>query len=378
MEYNLDSAVPYHYGKFPPKTLDYEKLVPHLTRALEALVRYEEMLKRIPDSNILLGPLITQEAVVSSRMEGTVSTIDEVLRYEADTEVSLPGAEYASQDTKETALYKKTLQDAQHVLENGRPLTQSLLKTMHQQLLSEGRGASKSPGKFKIEQNYIADRKKVLFIPVSPEKLQEGLDDLFSYIKKSQHLALIKIAITHVEFEALHPFEDGNGRIGRMLITLLLWQLGKVSEPHFYLSDYLDEHRNDYLNKMRDVSEHDAWGDWLVFFFEAIEQQAKKNYEVAVRTDDLYQNLKIEFQRVLQSKDPSNTVKVLDFMFKSQKFRNNKFVSEMEKGGIPGSTAARYAKELLKEDLLTEEEKASGRRPALYSLKPLMALVREL
>lgn len=372
MEYNLENAVKYHYDRFPPSKLDYERLVPSLMKASSALVAYEEMLKKMPNSELLLGPLITQEAVTSSRMEGTVSTIDEVLRFEADSDAKVDSTGYVSQDTKETVLYKMALQDAQKTMGEGRPLTQSLVKAIHQRLLSEGRGASKSPGMFKNEQNYIADRKKVLFVPISPEKLQEGLDNLFDYIKNSQHIELIKIGIAHVEFEALHPFKDGNGRIGRMLITLLLWKLKMISEPHFYLSDFFDEKRDMYLDTMRKVSEDDDWDSWLEFFFEAIESQAKKNYGIAEDIQKLYEELTLEFVNVVKSKKGKDA---LDYMFKHQKFRNNKFIKE---SGIPESTAARFTRELLKVGLLTVEEKGSGRKAALYSLKPLMDLVREL
>ena len=372
MEYNLENAVSYHYDRFPPEKLDYERLVPSLTRASETLAGYEQMLKTMPDSEILLGPLITQEAVISSRMEGTVSTIDEVLRFEADQDVKLDSSKYVSPDTRETSLYKSALRDAQETMKEGRPLTPSLIKTIHQRLLSEGRGVSKSPGNYKNEQNYIADRNKVLFVPISPEKLQEGVDKLFTYIKDSKHLELIKIGVTHVEFEALHPFKDGNGRIGRMLITLMLWKLGKISEPYFYLSDYLEENRDTYLDSMRNVSENDAWNDWLVFFFGAIEKQTQKNYKIAENIRKLYEDMIGDFARVLRS---DRSKDALDFMFKHQKFRNNKFVKE---SGIPESTAARFTRELLKAELLTVEEKGSGRKPAMYSLKPLMELVRKL
>lgn len=146
-------------------------------------------------------------------------------------------------------------------MQAGYPLSQSLIRQIHQKLLSIGRGASKSPGKFKDKQNYLADKftKNILFIPISPEKLQDGLDRLFKYIKDYNHPTLIKTAITHVEFEALHPFEDGNGRIGRMLIALMLWSSGTISEPHFYISGYLEENRHQYINVMRNVSQDNNW-----------------------------------------------------------------------------------------------------------------------
>ena len=230
MEVNLEGAAQYHYGQFPPKELNYEQFVDGLIKATDAIARYDQMLKNMHNSEILLAPLRNQEAVISSRMEGTVSTMDEILKYEADYEGETTDDSNVRSEVIETILYQRALKAAQGALDDGYPISQSMVKALHQRLLWFGRGASKSPGEFKIEQNYLADRnkKKILFVPISPEKLQEGLDTLFEYIDKSNDPTLIKAGLTHIEFEALHPFEDGNGRIGRMLITLMLWQSGTI------------------------------------------------------------------------------------------------------------------------------------------------------
>src|SRR5699024_10300651 len=158
-------------------------------------------------------------------MEGTVSTMDEILKYEANHQNG-DSTENVRSEVIETILYQRSLKLAQQAMIDSYPISQSMIKSLHQKLLFFGRGAGKSPGEFKREQNYLADRinQKVLFVPISPEKLQDGLDELFAYIEKSTDTSLLKAAISHLEFEALHPFEDGNGRIGRMLITLMLWQ----------------------------------------------------------------------------------------------------------------------------------------------------------
>lgn len=153
---------------------------------------------------------------------------------------------------------------------------QHLVKTIHQQLLAHGRGASKSPGKYKTEQNYIADKFKeqVLFVPISPEKLNEGLERLFDYTNFNEdHPILIKTALMHLEFEALHSFQDGNGRIGRMLIPLFLRSANVISEPHFYISGYMEENKNEYIDIMRNVSENNDWDKWCIFFLNAIENK---------------------------------------------------------------------------------------------------------
>ncbi len=372
MELNLENAVNYHYDKFPPGSLDYGRFVGPLVKATDAVARYDQMLKNMHNSEILLAPLRNQEAVVSSRMEGTVSTMDEILKYEADHDAEAGNATNVRSDVIETILYQRALKATQRAMEEGYPLSQSLIKGIHQRLLSFGRGASKSPGKYKNEQNYLADklRNNILFIPVSPEKLQEGLDKLFQYIEQSTHPTLIKIGITHIEFEALHPFKDGNGRIGRMLITLMLWASGAISAPHFYISGYLEENKDLYINTMRNVSEHGDWESWCIFFLKAIEQQAIRNLTIAENISNLYEEMKIVFSDTLSSKW---SVNALDFVFTNPVFRNNKFTT---KSGIPTASAARFTRVLLEKNLIATLEEASGRRPALYSFEPLMELVR--
>lgn len=369
---DFSSAVQYHYEKFPPQNLDYGKIVDSLLKATDALARYDQMLKNMHNSEILLAPLRNQEAVISSRMEGTISTMDEILKFEADSENDLEEAKKVRSEVFETILYQRALLNAQKAMKDGYPLSQHLIRTLHQQLLSFGRGAQKSPGQYKTEQNYLADKikQKVLFTPISPEKLNDGLEQLFTYIKESSDPILIKTALMHLEFEALHPFQDGNGRIGRMLITLLLWSSGTISEPHFYVSGYMEEHKDEYIDTMRNVSEHNDWEAWCIFFLNAIEKQAMRNLEIAERIKNFYEEMKPIFSDALSSKW---SVNALDYIFTNPIFRNNRFTS---KSGIPAPTAARFTRILLDKELLKTLEESSGRRPALYAFEPLLKLVR--
>lgn len=369
---DFTNAVQYHYEKFPPQNLDYGKIVDSLLKATDALARYDQMLKNMHNSEILLAPLRNQEAVISSRMEGTISTMDEILKFEADSENDLEEAKNVRSEVFETILYQRALLNAQKAMKDGYPLSQHLIRTLHQQLLSFGRGAQKSPGQYKTEQNYLADKikQKVLFTPISPEKLNDGLEQLFTYIKESLDPILIKTALMHLEFEALHPFQDGNGRIGRMLITLLLWSSGTISEPHFYVSGYMEEHKDEYIDTMRNVSENNDWEAWCIFFLNAIEKQAMRNLEIAERIKNLYEEMKPVFSDALSSKW---SVNALDYIFTNPIFRNNRFTS---KSGIPAPTAARFTRILLDKELLKTLEESSGRRPALYAFEPLLKLVR--
>ena len=370
---DLSEAVEYHYDKFPPKSMDFGRLLTPLSKAAASLARYDQMLKGLYNSEIMLAPLRSQEAVVSSRMEGTISTLDEVLRYEAEQEGDGDQQGVASQsEAAEVYLYSRAMRDAQAAMGEGAPLSSWLIRSAHKALLGFGRGASLSPGEFKTEQNYLADRgrRKVLFVPISPERLVEGMERLFSFIQDDSCEILIRTAVAHLEFEALHPFKDGNGRIGRMLIPLMLWRAGALSQPYFYISGYLEEKREDYIDLMRAVSEHDDWTSWIIFFLEALDAQAKRNLQAAEEIRTLYEAMKVTFRDVLSSQWSTTA---LDFLFGRPVFFNTTFTA---RSGIPAQTAHRFTNVLADKGLLKVLRAASGRRPALYAFEPLLKIVR--
>ncbi len=367
---DITGAVNYHYGKFPPK-ITYDAFIKQLLNSERAIARYDQMLKNMHNSEILLAPLRNQEAVISSRMEGTISTMDEILQYQADFDSDELGNAETRSEVVETVLYERALKNAQLGMEGGQPLSKFLIRAAHGQLLSYGRGASKSPGQFKTEQNYLAgSRGKILFVPISPEKLDEGLDALFNYIDKSDDPDLIKAAVTHVEFESLHPFKDGNGRIGRMLITLMMWKANLISQPHYYISGYFEEHKDEYIDAMRRVSEEDDWSGWCSFFLKAVEEQANSNLRIVERISGLYDEMKERFAEALSSKSSGA---VLDFVFTYPVFKANKFVNSEK---IPSASAPRFLKLLVENKLIVMIEEGSGRRPARYRFEPLMELLR--
>jgi len=273
----------------------------------------------------------------------------------------------------EVALYSRAMRIAQKAMSEGQPLSPFLLRSAHKILLSFGRGASKKPGEFKTEQNFLADRnrKRVLFVPVKPEFLQDGMTGLFDYINHSDHDIVTRTAVAHVEFESLHPFNDGNGRIGRMLIPLMLWSGGMLSQPYFYVSAYLEDNKDEYIDRMRAVSASDDWLGWLGFMLGAFEKQANRNLEKAESVRELYEDMKARFRTHLQSQ--WSTV-ATDFVFTRPVFKSSIFTG---RSGIPAATAYRFLKILQENGLLKVLEPASGRRAALYSFEPLLELVRE-
>jgi Fic family protein len=368
---DLSQAVSYHDGAFPPAEIDFQALMEPLLDATSALARYDQMLGGMHNSEILLAPLRNQEAVISSRMEGTISTMDEILQYQAEYPEEEVTSEVRS-EVIETILYRRALNTAQRQLEQGHPLSPGLLKSVHRQLLSWGRGANKAPGLFKEEQNYIGDRdsRVIRFVPISPEQLTGGIENLFTFIENSKFPLLVRTALAHIEFEALHPFKDGNGRVGRMLVTLMLWRSGVISAPHFYISRYFEDNKDDYIHLMREVSRTGAWESWCHFFLTAVAQQATDNLTVAQSIRSLYEEMKSRFTDALSSKW---AVQALDYIFTYPIFRNNGFTRN---SGIPTATAARFTRILLDQGLLQTVRPASGRRPATYRFEPLMERVR--
>lgn len=372
MTVDTRDAVHYHLGQFPPE-LDQGRLVPSLLAATDALARYDQMLQGMHNSEIFLAPLQGQEAVVSSRMEGTISTMDEILQLEAEYDEDDEGAagDFRS-DVIETALYRRALNSARRQLQEGHPLSESLVRGIHQQLLSFGRGSSKSPGSYKCEQNYVGERgsRSVSFVPIAPEQLAGGMEALFSMMNDERLPILLRTALAHAEFEALHPFEDGNGRVGRMLITLMLWRGEAITAPHFYISRYFEEYKEEYIHRLREVSAHGDWNEWCEFFLEAVRQQAIQNLSVAAEIRDCYEEMKLRFAELLASK---YSVAALDYLFTYPVFSNSRFTHS---AGIPQPTAARFTRRLLEAGLLEVVREASGRQSAMYRFEPLMKCVR--
>lgn len=374
MQDRLNGAVEYHYGKFPPQRLRFEDLLDPVSEAASAISRYDQMLASMHNSEILLAPLRNQEAVVSSRMEGTISTLDEVLRIEAEGADSDADAfRHSRSEAVETYLYTRAMQRIQKEIEAGRPLSEFLIRQAHQILLSFGRGAAKLPGSYKTEQNYIGEKRRqsVSFVPISPQALPSGMQSLIGFIEQSTLNRLLKAAIAHVEFEALHPFKDGNGRIGRMLITLMLWTSGLIRQPHFYVSSYFERNRDEYIDMMRRVSSNDEWTEWCMFFLDGLRDQAERNISVAGRIFKLYDDMKLRFREELKSEW---SIEALDFMFANPSFQNSKFTSHDR---IPAHVAASMTRKLREAGILSQIVPGSGRRPAIYGFEPLIAIIRQ-
>src|SRR5690554_4921532 len=235
-------AVHYHLGDFPPAELDWPQLIPLLGPASAAVARYDGTLAAVPNASVLLSPLTTQEAVLSSRIEGTQATMGEVLQYEAQGENDT--AEFAPDrkaDIQEVLNYRAAIRHAESMLKTF-PLSQRVIRETHEVLMSGVRGTNKSPGEYRKIPNWIGPHGCTIdsarFVPISADKLPDGMSALEKYIHAEEPDMLVQLAVLHAEFEALHPFLDGNGRLGRMLVPLFLWQRSLIKAPMFYISAF--------------------------------------------------------------------------------------------------------------------------------------------
>ena len=354
------APVHYHEGKFPPgERLDWSKLIPLLGSTAAAVARYDGMLAAVPNPDILLAPLFTQEAVLSSRIEGTQATMGEVLEFEAGQK---PDSPERLEDINEVLNYRIAMRHAEKMLKK-LPLSQRVIREAHSKLLAGVRGHGKSPGVYRSIPNWIGPPGCTIddakFIPVGADKLPDSMSTWERYIHKDTPDQLVQLAVLHAEFEAIHPFLDGNGRLGRMLIPLYLWQSGLIRTPMFYISAYFESHRDTYYERLLAVSRDDDWTRWCWFFLEAVQTQAEDNLKKTKSILDLYEEMKGRIMDVIRSQ---YTILVLDWIFQYPIFNTSTFVT---RSGIPAATARRILNALQQNEILKAIITGRGRRPAL-------------
>ena len=363
------TAVRYHLGEFPPKTLDWSRLIPLIGPANAGLARYDGLLSAIPNAHILLSPLTTQEAVLSSKIEGTHVTIGEVLEIEAGGESDV-FTQPKRDDAEEVLNYRKAMRACIAEMEH-RPLSQHILRSAHSLLMQGVRGRDKSPGSYREDQNWIGPKgctiEEARFVPVAPEHLQPGMDAWEHYLGGTNELdALTQLAILHIEFEALHPFKDGNGRLGRMLIPLFLYHRKLLASPDFYMSGYLEANREEYQERLRAVSRDGDWTGWCAFFLQGIREQAAENERKARAILSLYDRVKTQVADMTHS---HHSIRAVDFIFQSAIFTAPLFINN---SGIPKPTANRILTHLRDEGLLLTMQEGRGRRPGIYAFRELL------
>lgn len=362
--------VPYHEGRFPPEAhLDWQRLLPLIGPATSALARYDGMLAAIPNPRVLLAPLGTREAVLSSRIEGTQATISEVLVFEAGDRAASPER---VNDIHEIINYRRAIANTQELLED-LPLSGRVIRAAHKILLSGARGASRAPGEYRRTPNWIGPPgctiEEAKYVPVSSERLADAMSGWESYIHQDMPDLLVQAANLHAEFEALHPFLDGNGRLGRMLIPLFLWQRGCIERPMFYISAYFEANRDAYYEKLLAVSRDNDWTGWCDFFLKAVKHQADDNLTKTQGILDLHDDLK---RRIGDATRSRHAIRTLDWIFQQPVFSVKRFVQGTD---IPVPSAHRVLADLQKHGILKKFSMASGSRAAIFAFQELLEIV---
>jgi Fic family protein len=349
---------------------DWQKLLINVSETSAALAYYNGILKSMINPAIFLSPLETKEAVLSSRIEGTVTTIDEVLKYEVDLK---PENFNKQNDIIEVLNYRKATRHAKDWLSRGMPFNLTLICAIQNELMQGVRGKDKRPGEVRKEQVWIGMRNcsmdEATFVPPEPTSITEHLGRLMAYLRQDNHEVLIQTAIMHAQFELIHPFMDGNGRTGRILIPLFLWQKQRLESPMFYVSEYFDEHRDDYDCNLSAISQQQDWEKWVLFFLDAVRVQARRNAEKVSQVLNLYSEMKA---RITSISNSPNAIRVLDSLFSMPIFRSSDFV---EISGLNPQTAFRIVTRLKEESILTTLKKPAGRSPEIFLFGDLYRLL---
>ena len=358
-------TIDYHRDRFPPQLEIGQPLRDLIAEARTELGRYDGFLLSLPNPGILLSPLFTQEAVVSSKIEGTQSSLSEVLAYEAQQQ----GLSQSQQDDAiEVLNYRRALFEAKENLEK-LPWCQRVFKQAHRTLMQEVRGRNKNPGEYRKIPVWIGgdSLETARFVPAEVQHIQRLMQNLDAYLHEDQTDSVLKTAILHVEFEAIHPFLDGNGRLGRMMIPLFLWQEGLLHHPSFYMSSYVDRHRDRYYRLLFEVSANDDWESWCLFFVQGIAEQARDNLKKAGKIVASYDELKKKIPGI--SRSPYG-ITALDFIFKQPYFNSSQFY---QTSGVPRTIAKSLLDRFVEHQLLTCL-KGRGRKPNVYLFDNLIKI----
>lgn len=361
-------SVPYHVGGFPPRALDWERLVPFIGPAAAAVARYEGMLMGIPNADVLLAPLTTQEAVLSSRIEGTQATMGEVLEYEATGSRADISREKTA-DIQEVLNYRSALRQATADMAE-LPLSQRVLTSAHRVLMAGVRGAGKSPGQYRRTPFWIgsegASIEAARFVPINAADIPHALSEWDRYLHSDAPDVLVQLAVLHAEFEAIHPFLDGNGRLGRLLVPLFLVEKKVLARPNFYISGFLEERRDEYYARLLEVSRSNDWTGWCIFFLIAIRSQAEIN-EAKIRSIlELYRSEKAWIAEAIRSR---HALPALEWIFGRPIFATTDFVSS---SGIPVASANRILRALRQAKRLKDLRPTSGNRPGVLCYPALL------
>lgn len=294
-------------NNLPPKPeIDIQSVSSLLEKANQAIGALNGVISTVPDSAIINYMYVRKEALLSSQIEGTQSTLDDLLKYESNQTQGIP-----VEDASEVSSYVAALNYGINKINEGFPLALRLIREIHAILLANSRGNTKLPGEFRSSQNWIGGTRpgNARFVPCPPDKLLDILSELEKFINTDDNIpTLVKAALIHVQFETIHPFLDGNGRLGRLLITFFLCVKGLLKSPFLYLSLFFKKNRSLYYEYLNNVRYHGDWESWIKFFLEGIIETSNDARETVVQIQKLFSEDEKKLETLGKAKVSAKTV----------------------------------------------------------------------
>jgi Fic family protein len=356
---------PFKPQKLPLKKINWESFLHLIGKANAEVARFDGFLQTLQNPGVLLSPLSTREAVLSSKIEGTQATLEEVLEFEVNPQKKTERYD----DIQEIINYGKAMLYAINKL-NEIPLTFRLVKKIQEILLSGARGQGKNPGNFRSGQVHLGKPglgiESATFIPPESQEIPDYCSNLEKYIHSEEKDVLVQLAIVHAQFEIIHPFWDGNGRTGRIIMPLFLYYKKILSNPTFYLSEYFEKYREEYYDRLNGISQNNDWESWIAFFLQAVIDQSQENIKKARSIVALYDKKKEEIADI---PSPKNSIRVLDFLFTFPIFDSRKFIKEVK---TPKDTSFRILRFLSENKIIQDNEKT---RNKTYFFNELIRIV---
>ena len=295
----------------PVPEIELGGLLHLLEKATQALAELKATAKAIPNTSLFMYMYVRKEALLSSQIEGTQSSLSDLMLFESHQKPSV-----SVDDVEEVSNYVQAINHGLRRLRDGFPLSLRLLREIHEILLSGTRGEKKFPGKFRTSQNWIGGTRpgNALFVPPPPDKLMDCLGNLEKFMNSGNLPVLVQAAIAHVQFETIHPFLDGNGRLGRLLIILMLCDKDVLDEPILYLSLYLKQNRDTYYRLLQEVRTYGNWETWIEFFLTGVYKSARQALSTTEKINELFSNDFAQVNAVGRAR--MTCTKVLEYMRK--------------------------------------------------------------
>ncbi len=332
----------------PPRLSIDLPLMRELSEADQMLGQLAGVGRRLPNPHLLIRPFISREAVLSSRIEGTVTRLDQLFLFEAQPDEILHPA-----DAEEVRNYVLAVEHGLQQVRQGYPFSLQLLREVHSILLQGVRGAEKRPGEIRSHPVLLGRPGQAFenarFVPPCHTTLEPLLEEFVRFLRDERQLPLIiQLALMHYQFETIHPFNDGNGRVGRLLITLMLCERRCLPEPLLYLSAFFEQHREEYYDRLLEVSRRAAWNEWIAFFARGVAEQANDATTRAGRLLDLWQSYRHRVTKIVRS---SAVLRLIDELFASPYITVNRAKEVM---GIAFKSANNIVERLVQAGILRE------------------------